>query len=986
MEGGGNTPTDEGIEMVPLKTETAIENVIPESPVASTSIEEQPVVLEEPVASTPIQEQPVVLEEPVASTSIQEQPVVESSKDPNVDIIEQPRKTVMPLLFDKMKKTYQNNMYTIKQLQNSKIEPIQLDEQGQTVDNLYELLSLNQTLMHKTGTKFNLPAPKFKFIINNAANVGANINGNKLFYLNNFATAVTECLNDIKQTVYDETGVNQEKLETMLASTNSELDKINTDIAEQYVTPISQLTSKKKAGTITIIEYNKLLELAYKLEETKRTQIKALENKIFLLEQLKTNPEFFSDFEQNYNKWFKDSQPIFGLYRNLQRGIFCPTSSMMDAMDNCSLKYNSSEPKEVGTSYSEIVYSNETGRKISFGGVVLNYNETVNGTDELTAKLYYDLVCEEGGEKDVMTLSTLGIKVSESRDLNARVAYRSVIEKIKQIYDTVYTEATSNSAEETAGGQRGGTLAVIKTMWKNVQYQVDKLNFNNLLSSTILKTMGDYLQECQACFKWGGYVNNYDLFPQEVLNNRNFKGNENKQNGIKHKLIYRSVSKGGAVIPYDLKGNGLRLGIQGDRPSGFRSIYILLNGKDGINDQSITGYMFTSASQNPSRSLLVSRNKGELNNNGLMGNVVYVTRELEIPDKNSLLKSLEFLNVKDKTVKLNEVAVIPDVSTSTIEGTDNSSISSGLLKNPMRTIKPLKNSSYADWLDYETEFVPSQAKMEIENEMTDKEEARKKRAESKNKTNEAEKLQKAAEKQRLKEEADAKKLLEKQKKDNVKNARAALKKNPNAEIAPEVREIIEREDAEKRLQLEEEARISAEKKSKTSASSAERKEKERIKEEKISAYKVSEEGAKIVTQIEDLESRLGELVTEIKLLGPKKRTETISEENMSIIQNKETEKANLKKELTALKEMLDTNALNANDTNANDTNANDTNANDTNASGLMGGNRNRKTKSNRPTVKPQHKKNTKKHNKEYNKLTRRQQRIVKPPKRTKKIY
>jgi hypothetical protein len=364
-----------------------------------------------------------------------------------------------------------------------------------------------------------------------------------------------------------------------------------------------------------------------------------------------------------------------------------------------------------------------------------------------------------------------------------------------------------------------------------------------------------------------------------------------------------------------------------------------------------------------------------------MGNVVYVTRELEIPDKNSLLKSLEFLNVKDKTVKLNEVAVIPDVSTSTIEGTDNSSISSGLLKNPMRTIKPLKNSSYADWLDYETEFVPSQAKMEIENEMTDKEEARKKRAESKNKTNEAEKLQKAAEKQRQKEEADSKKLLEKQQKDNIKNARAALKKNPNAEIAPEVREIIEREDAEKRLQLEEEARISAEKKSKTSASSAERKEKERIKEEKerikeekISAYKVSEEGAKIVTQIEDLESRLGELVTEIKLLGPKKRTETISEENMSIIQNKETEKANLKKELTALKEMLDTNALNSNDQNANDQTS----------SGLMGGNRHRKTKSNRPTVKPQHKKDTKKHNKEYNKLTRKQQKIVKPPKKTKK--
>ena len=835
--------------------------------------------------------------------------------------------------------------------------------------------------MHKRGTKFNLPAPKFKFVINNAANVGANINGYKMFYLNNFATAVTECLNDIKQTVYDETGVNQEKLESMLASTNSELDKINTDIEEQYVKPISELNSKKRNGTITIIEYNKLLELSYKRKEAERTQITPLENKIFLLEQLKTNPDFFNNFEQNYNKWFKDSQPIFGLYRNLQRGIFCPTSSMMDAMDNCSLKYNSSEPKEVGTSYSEIVYSDETGKKISFGGVVLNYNENVNGTDELTAKLYYDLVCEEGGETDVMTISTLGIKVSESNDLKARVAYRSVIEKIKQIYDTVYTESTSNSAEETAGGQHGGTIEVIKTMWKNVQYQYDKLNFNNLLSATALKTMGDYLQECQACFKWGGYVNNYDLFPPEVLNNRNFKGNENKQNGIKHKLIYRSVSKGGAVIPYDLKGNGLRLGIQGDRPSGFRSIYILLNGKDGVNDQSITGYMFTSANQNPSRTLLVSRNKGELNSNGLMGNVVYVTRELQTPDKNALLKSLEFLNVKDKTVKLNKVSVVPEVSGSTIEGTD-SSISSGLLQNPMGKVEPLKNSSYADWLDYETEFVPSQAKMEIENEMTDKEEAKRKRAESKNKPKEAEKLQKAAEKQRLKEEADAKKLLEKQKKDNVKNARAALKKNPNAEIAPEVREIIEREDTEKRLQLEEQAKVKAETKAKTATSSAERKEKERIRLEKINTYRASEEGIKIVTQIEDLEEKIGQLLSEIKSLEPKKRTEPISEENMSIIQNKNTEIANLNNELNNLSNTLTVNALNENDQNENDQNENDQNENDQNANDLMGGNR--KSRSNRSTVKPQYKKHTKKYNKEYNKLTRRQQKKVKQPRKTRK--
>ena len=50
----------------------------------------------------------------------------------------------------------------------------------------------------------------------------------------------------------------------------------------------------------------------------------------------------------------------------------------------------------------------------------------------------------------------------------------------------------------------------------------------------------------------------------------------------------------------------------------------------------------------------------------------------------------------------------------------------------------------------------------------------------------------------------------------------------------------------------------------------------------------------------------------------------------------------------------------------------------------MGGNRNGKTRSNKITVKPQHKKETKKHNKEYNKLTRRHQKITKQPKKTRK--
>ena len=47
-------------------------------------------------------------------------------------------------------------------------------------------------------------------------------------------------------------------------------------------------------------------------------------------------------------------------------------------------------------------------------------------------------------------------------------------------------------------------------------YQYNPYNFNALLSATALKTMGDYLQECQACFKWGGYVSTSEQFPEEV--------------------------------------------------------------------------------------------------------------------------------------------------------------------------------------------------------------------------------------------------------------------------------------------------------------------------------------------------------------------------------------------------------------------------------------------------------------------------------------
>ena len=660
-------------------------------------------------ANLPLSFNPSVnLEENIENTKDETVLPDTSDTSESISIVEQPKAPPVPVLFKKLKKMYQNNIAVIQQLEESKIAPIDAD--GITVDNLFSLLKLNQTLMNRKGSKLSITAPKYKFVINNASNVGSNINGTRMFVPRSYLDSIRQCLETIKEKTFDNEVLDSNKLTNYKSEIETTLASMRATLKKDFQTKLRELNAKKRNKMISMKEYNELLKLRYDQKVFERTEIVPVENTAFLLDILTNNPDFFDDFDKNYAMWFRDSQPIFGLYRSLQRGIFCPTSSMMDAMDNCSLKYNTTEPKEVGTSYSEILYNGPDGT-ISFGGVVLNYNDKVNGSEQLTSKIYYTLDCQTGANAspDKMIINTMGIKVSESNDLKARVAYQGVINMIKTIYDT-----TETVSEGLAG------VDYIKEMWKTMQYQHDYGAFNMLLSATALKTMGDYLQECQACFKWGGYVDNVSEFPEELKRTREFKR-------VKNKLIYRSVSKADSIIPYDEhSGDGLRLGIQGDRPSGFRSIYMLLNGEGDVNDQAITGYVFTSSTQNPSRTLLVARNSKNMrdpNSNGLKGQVIYVTRELQVPNRNDLLRSLEYLNVKEKNRKVFGDVVVPEITDSTISGSKE--VIGKLLENPLSRIVPMKNNAYDKWLDYsDSTFEPVPPKVEVETEKTDAEEAR----------------------------------------------------------------------------------------------------------------------------------------------------------------------------------------------------------------------------------------------------------------------
>jgi hypothetical protein len=659
---------------------------------------------------------------------------------PDSSIIDPGRPPAMPIVFKNLRKMYQNNIYTMQNLQSSRIPPINIPYGSDftTIYTLHELLTYNQTLMHRTGSQYNIPAPAFKFVINNAANIAANINGSKLLYTKRDRDEIERIVNEVSTIPTD---AFPEELERI----NEECDTILSKIAPLEMRETA-LKALKRQNRIKISEYNELLQIQFDIKTIKNTELIPCENKKYLIEHVFTfnneellkGEKWLKDWKDNYKIWFEQCQPLFGLYRNLARGTFCPTVSMMDAMFNCSLKYKATETKEVGTTYFELKYESESrnpetnapDRLISFGGLVLNYNEEIGNIEQLNAKIDFDLVCIDAanGINDSANISTIGMQVAESHDLKASVVYKSIVNKIKQIYSETYFMTTEEDTAQASGvdlrnpSERSAFLRnKIERMWSNTQiYRIENgalryspTNFNQLLSATAIKTFGDFLQECLACMQWGGYVNSTDEFPERV---KSFI----RENGVEP--IYRSVSEPDKIIPYDEYGNALRLGIQGDRPSGFRSIYMLLNGDSGINQQAIGGYMFTSANQKPSRSLLVSRGSADETNNNirkdkLRGKLVYVTRELPViqDDRVRYLKSLQYKKITEKRNLVDRQTreeFSPEVAEPVIQGSSMES-EYKMIKPPLDIAsmdEPYKNANYNEWDDYETPRILSEIK------------------------------------------------------------------------------------------------------------------------------------------------------------------------------------------------------------------------------------------------------------------------------------
>lgn len=664
----------------------------------------------------------------IEMVAIQEKPKMQVIEEPDVSAPEEfkrpPLPPAKPIILKNLKKMYQNNVYTIQNLKESRIPEI--DVGGNLVTNLYDLLYYNSTLMHRINGGFNVPAPLLKFVVNNAANIGSNLNGSKFLYSKKDREQASSIVNEIYDTVQTNT------TEPKLLELSDEYDNILSELAELEAKEKTLKNLKRRNGNrLSDRKQNEFMMLQYEIKVLRNIRVVPCENKLYLLKTFlafnRESPQkaidWLDEWKNKHMDWINDCQAFFGLYRNLVRGTFCPTVSMMDAMFNCSIKYGATETKEVGTSNYELVYqlvdpeTQEIIKKISYGGVVLNYSETVNGAKQLNAKIDFDLVCidRERNLNDVANISTVGMQVAESHDLKASVVYKCIIDKIREIYVDTYNKLPESESAESEGIDTTDHLATkeflkkkINRMWSNMQYYVSPSNYNALLGATAIKTFGDYLQECLACIQWGGYVNSTNQFSDKV---KTFIASNNIT------PIYRSVSEANKIVPYDENGNALRLGVQGDRPSGFRSIYILLNGKEGINQHAISGYVFTAGNQKTSRTILVSRNSATLDNRNetqnedagnidISGKLVFVTRELHVEkkQKEDFLKSLQTKIIRetrafrDPRTGLQFQPEIPEV---VIEG----SLHDPKYKQPKPEYVKILEPSYDDWTDYESEPV-----------------------------------------------------------------------------------------------------------------------------------------------------------------------------------------------------------------------------------------------------------------------------------------
>lgn len=261
----------------------------------------------------------------------------------------------------------------------------------------------------------------------------------------------------------------------------------------------------------------------------------------------------------------------------LKSKYFCPLSSVIDAQSTCNLNMAiNRDGAEFGSFHVKLLNSNKT-RKYE---VKSTYNDELYKTKSDAHYLYSENEITLQKE-DIYLHSTFNtylynFKHAEDDDdthekmlnsmkgaeLSARNVYKLLISKITNLVCYHYDEHKF----------------ILNDVWNTLEMTY----YQDILQLSMIKSVGDIFQELNTVTKSGGYTDVKKASNAKIYNAKSL-----------HDSKYDELDSSKKVLRYSASGDALRIGAMGDRPSGTRLAFILLNATDEseVNELSLGGFV-----------------------------------------------------------------------------------------------------------------------------------------------------------------------------------------------------------------------------------------------------------------------------------------------------------------------------------------------------------------------------------------------------------
>jgi len=261
----------------------------------------------------------------------------------------------------------------------------------------------------------------------------------------------------------------------------------------------------------------------------------------------------------------------------LKSKYFCPLSSVIDAQSTCNLNMAiNRDGAEFGSFHVKLLNSNKT-RKYD---VKSKYNDELYKTKSDAHYLY---------SENEITL--------QKEDIHIHSTFNTYLYNFKHAEDDDDThEKMLNSMKGAELSARNVYKLLISKITNLVCYHYDDKKFilndvwntleltyyQDILQLSMIKSVGDIFQELNTVTKSGGYTDVKKVSNTKIYNAKSL-----------HDSKYDELDNSKKVLKYSASGDALRIGAMGDRPSGTRLAFILLNAtaESEVNELSLGGFV-----------------------------------------------------------------------------------------------------------------------------------------------------------------------------------------------------------------------------------------------------------------------------------------------------------------------------------------------------------------------------------------------------------